>query len=69
MLNRIRGTLNLADLAARAAWQAGLKVFPDSKELKERLAVKDDTQLYKQFVENESFRRSVSDMVYSLTSQ
>jgi type I restriction enzyme R subunit len=31
--------------------------------------LKDDTQVYKQFVENESFRRSVSDMVYALTSQ
>ena len=32
-------------------------------------SVKDYTQFYKQFVENESFRRSVSDMVYSLTNQ
>jgi len=32
-------------------------------------SVKDYTQFYKQFVENESFRRSVSDMVYALTSQ
>jgi len=29
----------------------------------------DDTQVYKQFVENEAFRRSVGDMVYALTSQ
>jgi len=28
----------------------------------------DDTQVYKQFVENESFRRFVSDMVYALTN-
>lgn len=28
----------------------------------------DDTQVYKQFVENESFRRFVGDMVYQLTS-
>lgn len=27
----------------------------------------DDTQVYKQFVENEAFRRQVSDMVYGLT--
>ncbi|RJP85195.1 MAG: type I restriction endonuclease subunit R [Desulfobacteraceae bacterium] len=33
-----------------------------------QLLLKDDTQVYKQFVENESFRREVSDMVYSLTS-
>ena len=30
--------------------------------------LKDDTQMYKQFVENESFKRRVSDMVYGLTS-
>ncbi len=31
--------------------------------------LKDDTQIYKQFVENEAFRRSVSDMVYAMTSR
>jgi hypothetical protein len=31
--------------------------------------LKDDTQVYKQFVENESFRRFVGDMVYTITSQ
>ena len=30
--------------------------------------LKDDTQVYKQFVENESFKRFVGDMVYELTS-
>jgi type I restriction enzyme R subunit len=30
--------------------------------------LKDDTQVYKQFVENDSFRRFVGDMVYALTS-
>jgi type I restriction enzyme R subunit len=30
--------------------------------------LKDDTQVYKQFVENESFRRAVHDMVYELTN-
>jgi type I restriction enzyme R subunit len=30
--------------------------------------LKDDTQVYKQFVENESFRRFVGDIVYGLTS-
>ena len=29
--------------------------------------LKDDTQVYKQFVENESFRRFVTDMVFTLT--
>ena len=32
-----------------------------------QLLLKDDTQVYKQFVENESFRRLVGDMVYELT--
>ncbi|MBI5605031.1 MAG: type I restriction endonuclease subunit R [Deltaproteobacteria bacterium] len=31
--------------------------------------LKDDTDVYKQFVENESFRRFVGDMVYIITSQ
>ena len=33
-----------------------------------QVLLKDDTQVYKQFVENEAFRRSVSDMVYAITS-
>ncbi len=32
-----------------------------------QLLLKDDTQVYKQFVENESFRRYVGDMVYAIT--
>lgn len=31
--------------------------------------LKDDTQVYKQFVENESFRRFIGDMVYGITNQ
>ena len=30
--------------------------------------LKDDTQVYKQFVENESFKRFVGDMVFAITS-
>ena len=30
---------------------------------------RDDKQVYKQFVENDSFRRFVGDMVYQLSSQ
>jgi type I restriction enzyme R subunit len=33
-----------------------------------QLLLNDDTQVYKQFVENDSFRRAVSDFVYSLTA-
>jgi type I restriction enzyme R subunit len=31
--------------------------------------LKDDTQVYKQYVENESFRRFIGDMVYQLTNE
>jgi len=34
-----------------------------------QVLLKDDTQVYKQFVENDSFKRFVSDMVYELTNQ
>lgn len=34
-----------------------------------QILLKDDTQVYKQFVENESFKRFVGDMVYVLTNQ
>ncbi|MFM9967545.1 MAG: hypothetical protein ACKVQK_03950 [Burkholderiales bacterium] len=33
-----------------------------------QLFLKEDTQLYKQYFENEALRREVSDMVYALTS-
>ena len=29
----------------------------------------DDTQVYKQFVENDAFKRFVGDIVYAITSQ
>ena len=32
-----------------------------------QILLKEDTQIYKQFVENPSFKRSVSDMVYAMT--
>jgi type I restriction enzyme R subunit len=34
-----------------------------------QILLKDDTQVYKQFVENEAFRREVSDTVYALTNR
>jgi type I restriction-modification system DNA methylase subunit len=36
---------------------------------KQKVLLKDDTQVYKQFVENESFRRFVGDMVYLMTNE
>lgn len=32
-----------------------------------QVLLNDDTQVYKQFVQNDAFRRSVSDMVYAIT--
>jgi hypothetical protein len=34
-----------------------------------QILLKDDTQVYKPFVKNESFRRFVGDMVFELTRQ
>jgi type I restriction enzyme R subunit len=34
-----------------------------------QVLLKDDTQVYKQFVENESFRRAVTDMVFAIANQ
>jgi type I restriction enzyme R subunit len=34
-----------------------------------QILLKDDTQVYRQYVENEAFRRQVSDTVYALTSR
>jgi type I restriction enzyme R subunit len=31
--------------------------------------LKDDTEVYKQFVQNESFQRFVTDMVFNLTNE
>lgn len=31
--------------------------------------LKDDTQVYKQFVENKSFRRFLTDMVFGMTQE
>lgn len=34
-----------------------------------QVLLKDDTQVYKQFVENESFRRAVTDMVFAIANE
>lgn len=34
-----------------------------------QVLLKDYTQVYKQFVENESFRRAVTDMVFAIANQ
>ena len=64
-------------VAADAAYQNAKENTPHTARLAHDQALakvmqhllKDDTQVYKQFVENESFKRFVGDMVYALTSQ
>jgi type I restriction enzyme R subunit len=64
-------------VAADAAYQNARENTPHTARMAHDQALgkvmqhllKDDTQVYKQFVENESFRRFVGNMVYALTSQ
>lgn len=64
-------------LAADAAYQNAKENTPHTARMAHdqalgkvmQILLKDDTQVYKQFVENESFRRFVGDMVYALTSE
>ena len=64
-------------VAADAAYQNAKENTPHTARMAHDQALgkvmqhllKDDTQVYKQFVENESFRRYVGDMVYQITSQ
>ncbi len=64
-------------VAADPAYQNARKNTPNAARIEHDKALakvmltllKDDTQVYKQFVENESFRRFVTDMVFTLTSE
>ena len=64
-------------VAADPAYQNARKNTPNSARIEHDKALskvmltllKDDTQVYKQFVENESFRRFVTDMVFTITSE
>ncbi len=64
-------------VAADAAYQNAKQNTPHTARLAHDQALgkvmqhllTDDTQVYKQFVENESFRRFVGDMVYLLTNE
>ena len=64
-------------VAADQAYQNARKNTPNSARIEHDKALakvmltllKDDTQVYKQFVENESFKRFVTDMVYALTNE
>jgi type I restriction enzyme R subunit len=63
-------------VAADAAYQNAKKNTPHTARVAHDQALarvmqhllRDDTQVYKQFVENESFKRFVGDMVYALTN-
>lgn len=63
-------------VAADPAYQNARKNTPNAARIELDRALtnvmltllKDDTQVYKQFVENESFRRFVTDMVFTLTT-
>ncbi|MHB8524219.1 MAG: type I restriction endonuclease subunit R [Limisphaerales bacterium] len=62
-------------VAADPAYQNAKKNTPNAARIEHDKALakvmltllKDDTQVYKQFVENESFKRFVTDMVFTLT--
>ncbi len=62
-------------VAADQSYQNALANTPSTARLEYEKALekvmltllRDDTQVYKQFVENDAFKRSVSDMVYALT--
>ncbi len=64
-------------VAADPAYQNAKKNTPNAARIEHDKALakvmltllKDDTQVYKQFVENESFHRFVTEMVFALTSQ
>ena len=72
---RIRDDI-VPKVAADPAYQNAMANTPHTARMAHDLALgkvmqillKDDTQVYKQFVENESFKRFVGDMVFQLTS-
>ena len=76
VVKRIRDDI-APKVAADAAYQNAKENTPHTARMAHdqalgkvmQLLLKDATQIYKQFVENDSFRRFVGDMVYALTSQ
>jgi type I restriction enzyme R subunit len=75
VVKRIRDDI-APKVAADAAYQNAKENTPHTARMAHDLALakvmqhllKDDTQVYKQFVENESFKRFVGDMVYAITN-
>ena len=76
MIQRIRLDI-VPKVAADKAYQNAKENTPHTARMAHDQALgkvmqhllKDDTLVYKQFVENESFKRFVGDLVYALTSQ
>ena len=76
MVKRIRDDI-APKVAAAAAYKNAKENTPHTARMAHdqalgkvmQLLLKEDTNVYKQFVENDSFRRFVGDMVYALTNQ
>ncbi len=76
VIKRIREDI-APKVAADAAYQNAKENTPHTARMAHDQALgkvmqtllKDDTQVYKQFVENESFRRFVTDMVFGMTQE
>jgi type I restriction enzyme R subunit len=74
VIRRIREDI-APKVAADEAYQNAKANTPSTARLEHDKALekimltllKDDTQVYKQFVQNDAFKRAVSDMVYALT--
>ena len=75
VVSRIREDI-APKVAADAAYQNAKQNMPNTARIEHDKALgkvmltllKDDTQVYKQFVENPAFRRAVTDMVYAITN-
>jgi type I restriction enzyme R subunit len=73
--NRIKDDV-APKVAADRAYQNAKENTPNTARIEHDKALarvmlsllKDDTEIYKQFVQNESFKRFVTDMVFNLTS-
>ena len=75
VIKRIREDI-VPKVAADEAFQNAKKNTPGAARIEHDKALarvmldflKDDTEVYKQFVQNESFKRFVTDMVYQMTA-
>src|SRR3989442_9830992 len=76
VIQRIRDDV-APKVAADEAFQNAKKNTPGAAKLEHDKALarvmlellKDDTEVYKQFVQNESFRRFITDMVYQMSAE